>query len=179
MGTYIKTVCEVFNGEVWTLNERPVFSNDPNWPGTGSCDLIDTPFFWQSYGMYSLLANVRNTQGIKPIASPRGLPNDTSMEALDELLGDPEQRHWVQIDKASMTVDDRITSRIDPDLGNFSWVTAHELLSVDYTVLVPSRQNEGSFEQLAESLIPRYFEHLKQLESLGKPENVRILFGFQ
>ena len=128
--------------------------------------------------MFALLANVRNDQDITPIAEPRFLPEDVTDDTLEALFGPVISTSWVARPEPE-TLEDRLLDRADADIGSISWVTAAELLAIDYETVVPSGSLGVGPQTLKDELGERYFEHLSQLGSLGDPESVRVLFGFK
>lgn len=157
MGCYIHITTEVRRKDLW-IKVVADFSNG------------GAPFDWQSYGLYGFLADVRNYSAIEPIGKRKGLPEDVSMAAL-ETIGEHE-RH------------------------SCSWLSLAELLAVDYTKLIEDRRKTvrmgpnvwdgggtetywaGSPARLSEFLGPRFMHDLEVLKTLGKPEDVRIVFCF-
>lgn len=72
-------------------------------------DYDDRFYTGRSYGLFSILANVRNGAGFKPIAMPRGLPKDVTPEVA------AESESW------------------DSDGHSHSWHTVADLLAYDWT----------------------------------------------
>jgi hypothetical protein len=113
--------------------------------------------FWesQSYATFALLADVRNdpADGITPISTPRGLPDD--FECQDD------RRPSTRPIEAGRLIGD--VERNGKDLGehSHSWVTLAELKAV------PADQRWA----LPEAWIP-------ELEKFGAPDDVRLVFGF-
>jgi hypothetical protein len=113
--------------------------------------------FWEpgSYATFAVLADVRNDDDwhITPISTPRGLPDD--FECQDDRT--PSRR---RADSGTLVGD---VERNGKDLGehSHSWVTLAELKA-----LPPEQQ-----WALPEAWIP-------ELEKLGAPDDVRLVFGF-
>ena len=178
MGEYINTVVETRGPSGWRESEATVFSNDPTWPGHDSSEFTRHAFFWQSCTMYTLFADVRvREHGIVPLAPDRGLPDDASDEALQKLTGGWGGHDWLQIGEYN-TVAKKIENRNHDTSFGFSWLSAAELLAVDYDVLITSVDDRTKIESLREALGDLYFKHLGQLAQLGNPNDVRILFCF-
>jgi hypothetical protein len=174
VGTYIRTVVEVRGAEGWKANSKNVFANDATWPGHSSEPLTHKAFFWQSYTMYSLLAGVCVRDfGITPVAPGRDLPEDADEYSLVELLGS-----WDTYGVSPMSVSDKQRNCDDTDLFGFSWVTAAELLAVDYDMQISAIDEPSRVRSLRNELDEKFFKHLEQLSDLGAPEDVRILFRF-
>lgn len=126
----------------------------------------DSPFDWRSYSMFAFLAGVRNYDHCKPISEPKGLPNDISDEVKDE-YGEGFDYH------------------------SASFLTSKELLDFDYDKVFWNRrvtknnngaslaeEGEGTNVTYRENLGEFFFIHLKELEELGKADEVRIVFWF-
>jgi hypothetical protein len=73
-------------------------SNDWNTPRT------DHPIRWRDYEMFAIFAGVRNRFGIVPIAEPRDLPPDVSLEVR------------------------RLSKKFDDDGHSHSWLLLSEIL---------------------------------------------------
>lgn len=136
----------------------------------------ENPFDWRSYSMFAFLANVRNYDHCEPISEPKGIPNDVC----DEIKSEYED--W------------------ESDAHSSSYLTLKELLEFDYDKVFWNRrisrttynENGGSFTNGAalaeegegtvlsyrENLGEFFFIHLKELEELGSPDEVRIVFWF-
>ncbi len=82
--------------------------------GSGHCT---APYDDRDYTVFSVLANVRNDGNVKPIAEPRGLPDDMvpERECDDEEEGSPD----------------------DHGDHSFSWLGLSELLAYDVSSLGP------------------------------------------
>lgn len=174
LGTYIRTVVEVRGADGWKANTKNVFSNDVTWPGHSAEPLTHKAFFWQSYTMYSLLAGVCVRDfGITPVAPGRDLPEDADEYSLVELLG-----CWDAYGLSPLSVADKQRNRHDTDLFGFSWVTAAELLAVDYDTHITAIEDPSHVRSLRSELDERFFQHLEQLSELGNTKDVRILFRF-
>lgn len=181
MGTYMTTVVETLGPEGWSVNETPVFTNDPRWTDEASV-YTHQAFHWQEYVMFSFFADVRTLhRGVVPLAPGRGLPDDISDTALEILLGGWGAHGWLYggiSDSAFETVSQKVDNRnFDANYG-FSWISFAELKSVNYEATITSIENPSKSELLRNALGERYFVHLDQLSQLGAPEQVRILFCF-
>jgi len=136
----------------------------------------DSPFYWRGYSMFAFLADVRNYDCCEPISEPRGLPDDVCAEI------EEEHEDW------------------GIDAHSCSYLTLKELLDFDYEKVSWNRRisrttynkNGGSFTNGAalaeegegtnvtyrENLGEFFFTHLKELQELGSPDDVRIVFWF-
>jgi len=158
MGCDIHPFAEIRQNGAWHLNTRKVFRN-----AYADCDeepFTDKPFNWRGYGMFGLLARVRDYD-VTPICEPRGLPDDVSPEVDSALEGRSlrEPRGYFDV----------------PSLHSHSWLTLAELQAID-----PQRPYDGctGAEPLADYLGEGFFEQVAELAQLGDPDDVRIVFAF-
>lgn len=151
----------------------------------------------RDYFAFGKLANVRNGTGfagcdmgdpVRPIAEPRGLPTDTTIKDNSDVGFEDPAYVWLGD-------------------HSHSWVTLEELLAIDYDALVtqrgkvspkeyaemqkwkrPPREWCGDTNQ-ADYVKVEWKQPLSQVASLlpkiivaichlGKPEDVRLVFGF-
>ena len=179
MGDYIKSAVEILGPKGWVENKKAVFSNISSFTGEEG-DLVARGFFSQSYTMFSFFSGFRVYEdGITPIAKDRGFPDDACDDSLYRLIGGwGNDKHWMDDSPDPETVAEKLAHRNADDVFGFSWVGAHELLSVDYGVPVTSRNPPFETTSLREALGSFYWTHLEQLMKLGDPEKVRVLFCF-
>ena len=111
-------------------------------------DKGNNPFDWRSYAMFSFLADVKNRGVLKPIAKPKGLPDNLSEEVKNEY------EYWKEEGFAA------------------SYLTLKELLDFDYNK--KTIENDTYKNVLGEW----FFKHLEELKLLGESESVRIVFWF-
>ena len=158
MGTDIHCYAEVRRDGVWQVNTEKVFRNA--YHDSGEPEFTDEPFAWRGYGMFGLLAGIRDYD-VTPIAGRRGLPDDVSAE-VDKALDGPSLR------QASSFFG-------GPSLHSYSWLTLAELKAVD-----PNRPYDGrpGTEPLVSYLGEGFFEQVAELAKLGAPDEVRIVFAF-
>lgn len=178
MGTYIRTVVEIHTEEGWSISNALVFTNDKMWSSNGTGPFICVPFSSQNYDVYALFSGIRDRHGIRPIADPRGLPDDASYSSVSRLAGPLDFSPWDDKEECDMTVAERVSQRVDKDRGCFSWLGTEELLAVDYEQLVESDPSGSSTQTLKMALGERYFEHLNQLKTLSGGQRSRVLFCF-
>lgn len=76
MGCDMHIFLEKKEGDKWVDNTP--YERD-TWDGS----LQPQDYYCRSYLLFSMLAGVRNSEGIKPIARPRGIPDDCSKEYRD------------------------------------------------------------------------------------------------
>ena len=178
MGCSIHVVAETRDGGKWNLSDVEV----PN---------------GRNYFTFGILANVRNGfvsagcdlgDPLPFISEPRGYPEDMSKELVAKLGSDDEDGFWLGD-------------------HSFSWVTLEEMLNYAYDEEIVTRgmvssEQAAKFRETGEKPKEWYdwtnkegYEHLEwkrpmkeaawlfgeiveKLIPLGKPENVRIVFGF-
>lgn len=105
----------------------------------------------RNYTLFGILAGVRDPD-VPPVAAPKGLPSGVFTNDSDDDLPEPYY-----------------------DLGehNFSWLTVAELDAYDWSAPHPSWPAEGPIGEVLE--VERW---LSWMRSLGKPDEVRLVFGF-
>lgn len=124
----------------------------------GSWSTVPSQFYDdRSYGLFALLADVRNYSEVPTIHKRRGLPDDivNQLENDDEIDG-----VW---------------------LGDhsFTWYTLDELLDFNYKQRFVDKREFGNPDCAIEDIIPDYyFSILEELKKLGDPKNTRIVMGF-
>ena len=152
MGCDIHSRCEVFNPvtNTWeTMGE--IFPLEEFGQKYSKRDCSVEPFGNRNYGMFGFLAGVRNMAECKPLSYPRGLPPDSPNSGWEDggYLGD----------------------------HSFSWFLLSELLAFDYSQKFPNRRH-NEIETYADLVGEEFFKSLEILKTLGPPEHVRLLFGF-
>jgi hypothetical protein len=134
---------------------------------------FEEPFYSRNYGVFGFLANVRNYSHVPPIAEVKyAIPEDATPETVEHFASWEGNRH------------------------SASWVTLKQLLAVDYEKKFWNRrvtkqtapncwdgaalanEGEGTRETLRDFLGATFFVHLETLKTLGKPEDVRVIFWF-
>lgn len=117
----------------------------------------------RAYPRFAFLTGgvVRNYENLpKILPEPRGLPEGVSGDYYDT------------------------PGALEVGEHSYSWLLSSELLAVDYTQKLNPRNSELAhrFEDkeitLGELLGENWFSILTELKSLGKPEDVRLVFGF-
>jgi len=172
MGCDIHSYVEVKHNGIWTqVHKKFPLSN---WEKElYHRDFGDRPFNYRHYGLFGWLADVRNYSGVKSLAPRRGLPADVSSEVY------------------------KIAQEYGPDGHSHSWIRLQELLEVDYNEIIWDRRvtrqitpnfsdgrcttdnpKEGKRLPLRKFLGSSFFKALEVLETVGEPENVRIVFWF-
>lgn len=163
MGCDIHVITEVKEEEVWKLNKRKIFTTYYGVPQDTS------PFHWRNYAMFGFLANVRNST-IEPIQEPNGFPSDSLY--LNTPLSSPIDMSYGPEEVIAYTEGESILKNIN--YHSHSHLYLYELLDFDY-------EEEYMVDigiSYRELLGTNYFESLNTLKTLGKPEDVRIIFWF-
>lgn len=138
MGCDIHDFAEIRRHGQWS-KVGAVFPNShydprrPTEPDGWNAPLIHHPFDRRDYRVFSALAGVRNYDGFpKPIAAPRGVPDDITSEVLaeyTELAVPPEERDG---NLTGVTLLEHADRTQNPDWHSASWVTLRELLSYNW-----------------------------------------------
>jgi hypothetical protein len=178
MGTDIHLVAEVFKNNQWHLAETDL----PN---------------YRNYVSFAILADVRNGYGfagfdtgepVVPISYPRDIPRDISIELMNLLarthgkylyLGD-HSFSWV-------TLEELLAYDLDQMRTCRGMVSAEEAIRCQQTGS-PPRHPVGwhaspdwvkiSWEEPLRDQAPLILDLIEALLPLGKPGNVRLVFGF-
>lgn len=143
-----------------------VKNEDGTWSG------VEQPYISRSYGLFGLLANVRNYSHVPSIAESKGVPVDASEEYRNSV------EYW------------------DGDGHSHSYLTLEELLNYNYNQVFWNRrvtkqiapnywngaslaeEGEGTHEVVKAFIGENFFKILDQMKSLGSPDNVRLCFFF-
>lgn len=130
------------------------------------------PFETRNYGLFGFLADVRNYSYVPPLDEPRGLPIGLSPAVREEYDG------WRS------------------DAHSMSWFLLKELLDFDYDATFEDRrctkqespgfwngaadagEGNGKKTTYREFLGTEYFTVLEALKTIGKPDEVRVVFWF-
>jgi len=103
----------------------------------------------RNYGLFAILAGVRNYWGINPIAEPRGVPDDVSDETLGEYATECDEQQatkWISKGYSKRLRNGQVSC---PDWHSASWFTLEELLAFDWTqtVTCKTRVNGPQYEE--------------------------------
>ena len=171
MGCDIHAYAEVRDGAGWRKvgDVFPLDAWSRQWHGK---ECGDAPFTSRNYGVFGFLADVRNYSCVPPIAAQRGFPEDASSgvrAAYAEWEGDAHSASWLTLRDLldcdyDRTFEDR---RYTEQTGPRSWnggATAEE--------------GKGEMKILRAFLGPGFFADLAVLETLGAPDDVRVVFWF-
>lgn len=176
MGTYIKAVVEILTSEGWVPNASPVFYNYDRQDDPREAR-VPQPNLGQNYELFTLLAGVREVEGITPLSKPRGLPEDTHSSTLFDLAGPYESCPFGYEDEPA-NVADYLSRRSDIERFAFSWVGVDELLHIDYELMVPVRMEQAKTTSLRDALGDRFFNILEQIQLVAPASQARMLFCF-
>ena len=117
------------------------------------------PLEQRNYLLFAVLADVRSRDGVTPIAEPRGLPDDIGYPVHG--LEDPcDGDLYVDLEGGRKWMGDH----------SHSWLTLAELEAYPWDQELPFRVTYTPTKVIEPTL--------KWLHSLGKPEDVRLVFGF-
>lgn len=178
----------------WEVSNKNIFPDDYK--------KTDTPFNRRSYRLFSFLAGIRNDYGLNPISEQKGLPSDS------EYLNKPSEYGYYERDmyfgqvipenERGMKYTD---IKYDANYYGHSFIMLEELLSFDYNKQFEDRcvskvikgnntvmfgaafketvpVGEGRIISYKEFLDELFFDELRLLQTLGSPEDVRIVFYF-
>ena len=130
------------------------------------------PLGHRDYGLFGVLADVRNYSVVPPIAEPRDLPEDVSPEVRANF------EEW------------------ECDAHTPSWLTVQELVEFDYDQLMNDRRvvrqtgpnswdhgatgtpSEGTPKTYREFLGGHVMDQIEDLRALGDPAQHRLVFWF-
>lgn len=126
----------------------------------------ENPFYWRSYSMFAFLAGVRNYDHSEPISETKGLPDDISDEVRDE-YGDC----WGYHSSSHLSLKELLDFDYDKVFWNRRIYKNNNGASI-------AEEGEGTNVTYRENLGGFFFTHLKELQELGEPDNVRIVFWF-
>ncbi len=165
-GNKWEKVGEVFPLDDWTANYRKKTHGDE-------------PFDIRSYGLFGLLADVRNYLGAADAFfaafAPKGLPDDVTREVRKkhrEWESDAHSTSWLTLreltsrDFDRIMVDKRIERQIGPNMFD-GGCTATE------------REITSAMKTTYREFLPDiFFQHVDILKTLGAPDDVRVVFWF-
>ena len=188
MGCDIHVSVDVLNADGYWESKAPPTRE---WGGTSW-------FPYRNYPFFAVLAGVRNSYGLKPIDDPRGFPSDKrqlwgeeyahseSWVTLDELLS----YNWDSKVKLTAWVSGKTFSRWGggrPEgfYGEISGKTVKRLSKKSMKQRIASGQplehcyTKLSWKETIRELVGvGVFDFIHELEELGEPENVRLVFWF-
>lgn len=151
----------------WALDDGPE-------PDSKLAEHYGDAIFYQDYGVFGFLADVRNYSHVPVIAQPRGLPDGASVQVHDEYEEwgtDAHSASWLTLaelrayDYDQVIWDRRVIKETSPGSGSFNGAALAD-------------EGEGKHLPLREFLPDWYFRALDRLAALGAPEDVRVVFWF-
>lgn len=173
MGTNIHMVAEVRRDGQWRL------VTDTLWKGWDDRP-TNQPYIHRNYDVFAILADVRNGRGFagsvtgagfNPISEPKGVPEDADPATveLDEWdyfknLGD-HSFSWLTVAEMDAYDWDQVTTKA---------FSEREYVKALRTAYYIQHSWETTYRERAED----FLESLAILRTLGDPEDVRIVFGF-
>lgn len=138
---------------------------------------------WQCYDVFGFLAGERGRAVNNAIAQRRGLPYDSTDEALDSIApysGDPSvgsgYGEWA-LSEPKTPNERSIACMAETERYGFSWVGLSELVEFDYDQEITSE--EGAPSAYRQELGDRYFENLEALKAKADQGEIRLLFCFE
>lgn len=187
MGADIHSFAERKRNGKWEMVEEKVFGCESEWPGKGA-----SPFDWRSYSVFGFLADVRKYSHVPVLVEPRGLPEDS--EFLNQIVDDG----WAGWGPNGCTI--REDNLRNMNYHSHSYITLRELLDFDYEQTFEDRrytkvttfpgggqridgaaeanEGEGEITTFREFLGEGFFDDIAVLQTLGEPDDVRIVFWF-
>ncbi|PCI96619.1 MAG: hypothetical protein COB15_09535 [Flavobacteriales bacterium] len=131
----------------------------------------DSPFDWRSYSIFAFLAGVRNYDHCDPISEPRGVPDDHSLEVGNEYDDD-----WGLHSASHLTIKELNDFNYDKEFWNRR--ISKQTGPNSWTGAGIAEEGEGNVVSYRENLGEGFFRCLKDLNKIGDPTNVRIVFWF-
>lgn len=190
MGCDIHSFAEVKKDGQWVKVEKSIFEDYGD-------KKTNNPFSWRNYEVFGFLADVRNYSHCIPLSKPKGLPNDSMF--LNTLLPEPQIYSYFS-NEEKIAYSRKEAVEYCTDFHSCSWLSLKELLDFDYdqtfwdrrvtkTIALPTgskiingaalaEEGEGKITTYREHLGEWFFKDLQVLETLGNPEDVRIVFWF-
>lgn len=193
MGADIHSFVEIRKDGKWELFDGEVFEDYGD-------SRTSEPFGRRSYSVFGFLADVRNYSHCPVICDPKGLPDDS------EWLNQPSKYAYETnpMNGEVIPYSERETNKQniinDMNYHSHSWLTLKELLDFDYSKTLEDRrynetiidnngstfingraeakEGEGEMKTFREHLGRMFFQDLYQLQLLGSPKDVRIVFYF-
>lgn len=192
MGADIHSWVEIKKDGKWTRSFDQLFKTYN--------DMTSEPFGCRNYSFFGFLADVKNYSHCPVISELKGLPDDS------EWLNTPHEYAYVNnpMNGELIPYEERETNKkylqADYDWHSFSYLTLKELLDFDYSKTFENRrytkkeitsngsqffdgsaeakEGEGEIMTFRKHLGDGFFEDIMQLQTMGAPEDVRVLFYF-
>lgn len=184
MGADIHSFAERKRNGKWEKVEERIF-------GVYRNRKTEKPFDF-GYSEFAFLADVRNYSHVPVLVEPRGLPEDS--EFLNQVVDDG----WAVWGPSGCTI--REDNLRNMNYHSHSYITLQELLDFDYYQTFEDRrctrvtnfpgggqridgraeanEGEGEITTFREFLGEGFFDDIAVLQTLGEPDDVRIIFWF-
>ncbi|TPG59902.1 hypothetical protein [Ewingella americana] len=174
MGVYNKSTVEVRNEQgQWEMAD--FLPPDIPHPYDDNDNLNEGVFTTANYAAYALFANVRNKDGVVPLAIPRGAPDNAGEEVIRMYIGSPNEEptdgcYWGWKPREDPT---DYFAGDDHSLTHF---TIEELLNYPHY-----DQAIKTGLTLREELGVKFWQTLQAFENWGKyaPKDIRVIMHFQ
>lgn len=171
-------------------------------------EFTDSPYDGRNYALFSMLANVRNHYDIVPISNPKGLPDDISNDVKAEYAiwhDDSHSRSWLTVRELKeydwknqvanyngwLNVDEyKAFTSGEKNFGYAGDVGGRCVIKLSKEQM-DRKISQNSFEENLSYYVycewtqfyyqdAEFFvdEVIPELESLGEPDDVRIVFWF-
>ena len=166
MGAGIHTQVQICRDGEWETFDNPIFKRYD--------EMSSSPFEEQNYGLFGLLADVRNYARIPIITELKGLPKvefpavkatDIGFSCMEP--DDPWPLHW--------------------DNHSATWYLLSELLEFDYDVQFENRRDDsgdtlpagdGQLTTIRRYIGEKYFEDLDKLSEIADSDKIRVIISF-
>ena len=146
----------------------------------------DSDLFEDIYSVMGFLADVRNYSGSESLAPYRGTPADMDVDSmLSIILRATWSSDFASAETAvrgysakSTDIRDRIGEFFSYLYSRPTWVSLAELLQFDYEKSLTDQRDNSRLTTYREFLGEMFFVALEVLQSLGKPNDVRLVLCF-
>lgn len=162
----------------------------------------------RSYELFAFLADVRNSRDLKPIASPKGVPNNASPEykkEVDFMNGDGHSHSWFTLEELKNADWDQVVTMsgvVPADVYEYlkenkespksycSMIMGPNIVTLseeEWANLAWKEKSDSviryyvgmEWKKLIKELVDSFYtETLERLDLLGPPDSVRIVFFF-
>lgn len=162
-------------------------------------DKGDNPFYWRNYSMFAVLANVRNNGDFKEISTPKGIPYDISDDVksyYDSVAKESHSPSYLTLKELLEFNYNKLPSTLDYiirylGINPANNIMAHDIISHVHTMnikdeikeetislIIEYSNEDGTLITYKDELGEMFFQHLEELKTLGKPDDVRVIFWF-
>ena len=165
MGCDIHGFLEVRKNGKWEVFEENIF---PLY-GDKKCS---APFQWRSYGMFSFLADVRNTSHVPHINFTVGFPEDS--EYLNEEVEEEWRSYWTEPPVLINTRGKDILE--DYNYHSFCHIYLKDIVDFDYDKTFLDKHE--TIKTFREFLGEGFFDMIEVMKEIGNTEDVRFIYWF-